>query len=432
VKEKCIFFIVLTIFFATASISVYASNFNEVSKGSAANSYCPRILITEKGSKDLSQNTQIDSSGDNSKQQILDTLVQLNPNLNIQQIKTKIDDCKSSFYLMRSFVTSFYFKLTQDLSLTPEMKRALGEYGWIFGDAHPENFGILLNDKGHAHFTFNDYDDNAYAPLVWDLIRFLTSIKLNNPTENLDAIISSYRQGLEENDYLLPKNIKELLAKAEMDGQYPQHKFVDDKNEKIIRSKYTDELSTSLSQDLNNALDKAYGHDYGKIVDGVITERTQGGSGGLNRYQVLIKLKNKDGSDSKLVLIEFKEMIIASPAHFIDIKQPDFVERIQLSLKYTQGEKASRFYSVQQVGRMVMLMRPRFEGNIGISLDHFKNDDQSKLLQTEALLLGVLHSNSANNLSSYKKALNQVGNKELISFSQTMAEYFDDLFKSLK
>jgi len=48
---------------------------------------------------------------------------------------------------------------------------------WCCGDLHFENFGSYKGDNRLVYFDINDYDEAALAPVNWDVIRLLTSIK---------------------------------------------------------------------------------------------------------------------------------------------------------------------------------------------------------------------------------------------------------------
>lgn len=49
---------------------------------------------------------------------------------------------------------------------------------WVCGDLHLENFGSYKGDNRLAYFDINDFDEAALAPCTWDLVRFLTSLRL--------------------------------------------------------------------------------------------------------------------------------------------------------------------------------------------------------------------------------------------------------------
>jgi hypothetical protein len=279
----------------------------------------------------------------------------------------------------------------------------------------------------------NDYDDNAKAPVLWDLLRFLTAAKLNNPKEDLSKIIKSYQAGLLNEKIDWPSSILNLKDESVKSGRKPQAKLFDEKNELLKRTDTTEELTGPLQGQLAKALENAYGKDFGKILDGLIAERASGGSGGLNRYHVLINVKQNSGTDSKFVILEFKQLIKAAPADFTGETQPTESERIKDSLEATQDQNYSRFYSVQVVGGQKMLLRPRFAGNKGVSLSSFTAAEQSEIVYAEAMVLGTLHSKTlTKNSDAYVASLQKVKNDELIKVGESMADYFINMFALLK
>ncbi|AIC96069.1 hypothetical protein BleG1_3522 [Shouchella lehensis G1] len=51
---------------------------------------------------------------------------------------------------------------------------------WTTGDWHTENIGFYGNNKQEPVFDFNDFDEAAVAPFIYDLLRFATSVYLVN------------------------------------------------------------------------------------------------------------------------------------------------------------------------------------------------------------------------------------------------------------
>src|SRR6185369_18016042 len=49
---------------------------------------------------------------------------------------------------------------------------------WVCGDLHLENFGSYKGDNRLVYFDITDFDEAALAPASWDLVRFLTSLRL--------------------------------------------------------------------------------------------------------------------------------------------------------------------------------------------------------------------------------------------------------------
>ena len=58
---------------------------------------------------------------------------------------------------------------------------------WACGDLHLENFGSFRADNGLAYFDVNDFDESALAPATWDLVRFLTSVRVGAKTLGSNA-----------------------------------------------------------------------------------------------------------------------------------------------------------------------------------------------------------------------------------------------------
>lgn len=371
------------------------------------------------------------SQSEPSKDELLVKLQALSPELTAAQVAVKIRESESPFFLFRSFVPAYYDSLKAEAEHFPEIKAARKETGWIFGDAHQENFGILLSDKGKGIFTINDYDDGARGPLIDDLVRFLAAAELNNPEEDKAALLKAYRAGLSNGNAPNSKIAKKLLEEGEAAGREPQKKYYDKDTKTLVRTKDASEAPAPTMDQLKTAVAKAYGSD-AKLVDALEVARDNGGSGGLKRFRALIKVDEKEGTDKHHVLIEFKQMVDAAPARFSDLPQPSPKERLETSLKATQDGNPSRFYSVQSVDGKPMILRPRFAGNIGVALADYARKDASELILHEVGVLGKLHAGTVDSSSGYAKALKAVPDETLLALSHRIAETFRDYFRILK
>ncbi|MDE2628654.1 MAG: DUF2252 domain-containing protein [Burkholderiales bacterium] len=49
---------------------------------------------------------------------------------------------------------------------------------WVCGDLHLENFGSYKGDNRLVYFDISDFDESALAPASWDLVRWLTSLRI--------------------------------------------------------------------------------------------------------------------------------------------------------------------------------------------------------------------------------------------------------------
>lgn len=81
--------------------------------------------------------------------------------------------------------------------------------GVICGDLHVENFGSYRDAQDDAAFDVADFDESAHAPIGWDLVRLLASLRLamtcraspanEKRCSRLEAIcLSAYRSALAE------------------------------------------------------------------------------------------------------------------------------------------------------------------------------------------------------------------------------------------
>jgi uncharacterized protein (DUF2252 family) len=59
---------------------------------------------------------------------------------------------------------------------------------WVCGDLHLENFGSYKGDNRLAYFDINDFDEATLAPCSWDLVRFLTSMRLAAESLSVNAL----------------------------------------------------------------------------------------------------------------------------------------------------------------------------------------------------------------------------------------------------
>src|ERR1035437_1056745 len=49
---------------------------------------------------------------------------------------------------------------------------------WVCGDLHLENVGSYKGDNRLVYFDLNDFDEAALAPVSWELLRMLTSLRI--------------------------------------------------------------------------------------------------------------------------------------------------------------------------------------------------------------------------------------------------------------
>ncbi|MBP9681234.1 MAG: DUF2252 family protein [Bacteriovorax sp.] len=336
----------------------------------------------------------------------------------------KIESTQDSFLFLRSFVDYYYYLIAgnpQAFNLTEKMGVITG---WCVGDAHPENFGILLLENRQAIFTMNDMDDSGPCPVAHDLLRLLVSSRLYSPHIDSTKLISSYKAGLNGKKTLLPDVIKSM-TKSSLDAgvEIPGN---DIKKGKLKRKKSMSEVDTITQSQIHLLLTSEFKDEGLAVLDIVATQKTAGGSAGLKRYEILITNTKK-----QLIKLELKELTIPSIAPIATTIIPDQISRMKKSLQITQGSSFSHYYRVFSINGKSMLLRPKFGGNIGVSLKDSNMADNELIIEFEAYILGRLHANSAN-INALNNALLVMTSQMWESDISILSEHFIRKFNELK
>jgi len=259
----------------------------------------------------------------------------------------------SAFRFYRGTCHLFYedFPQTSELNKTP--------HAWLSADLHIENFGTYKGDNRLVYFDINDFDEALLGPVAWDICRLLTSnylaclplkfseadaarmnmLFLKQYTDSLKAgsaktIEDASSQGIIK-DFLKSlkhRNLKEVIKERteKIDGR--RH-FVSD-DEHIV---HTPEVLKTKVKHIIKAWDTKRNREKStEVIDAAL--RIMGtGSLGLERYVVLVKLKNQ----KDLSLIDIKKAITSSALAWCHVKQPKWesnakrVIEIQSRMQFT-------------------------------------------------------------------------------------------------
>ncbi|MGZ3789520.1 MAG: DUF2252 family protein [Bacteriovorax sp.] len=351
------------------------------------------------------------------------SLNDINYHFDVQKLEASDD----SFHFVRSFVDYYYGLMAKNASGLHIAGAASSFSGWCVGDAHAENFGILLQDNSKALFTMNDMDDFGPCPLAYDFFRLLVSSRLYLPKIDIEKLKSTYLAGLKNENIPVPKNILSLADDGEKLGMAIGPKKLD--GNKLKRKKEMDEVSSDIKNaiiaNLNAVFFKnGFKSDELKVVDVVSTTKRGGGSGGLLRYEVLC-LKGND-----FIHLELKELTTPSIAPVATATIPPQSERMNLGLQIEQGANHSRFYNVFKIGDKTMLLRPKFSGNLGVSLSDSSEEDNMAIIAYEAFILGRIHAESAQ--AGYKEAMESLSQIDLESDVASFTHFLEAKFSELK
>lgn len=298
--------------------------------------------------------------------------------LNTEDFNLKLSgSLESSLLFFRSFVNTYYTEMSQ------QKKSSLK--GTCFGDAHPENFGfILFGDK--TRFVFNDLDDSGQCSLEFDLLRYFVAASLAFNDQQLSDLLLNHLLEVFENE---GKRV------AIDPGLIPS---LSKKNKKILE-KYTTQttfkalpellsLSPQEKQTLGREVMKDPLFERVTILDAVKVKRETGGSGGLDRYWLLIKDAN-----TALDILELKELV--SPG--LSYLQPQPVQtpgqRIQMLKQDLWGE-TPRFYHPIKIQNTDYLVRSRTKDDV--NLEKLTKRELQQYLKAQVSLLALHHGKNKN------------------------------------
>ncbi|MBC7661722.1 MAG: DUF2252 family protein [Chitinophagaceae bacterium] len=214
------------------------------------------------------------------------------PELNAEQLNLKWNAAKSSpMMFTRSYINAWY----DDLATLSK----IGPVGPCFGDAHIDNFGFLW--KGSWTFTYNDFDDVGRCPVIFDALRFFTTVSFAlNDTFEVETIRNAYLGFLNGDslsthvsDSYKPKadDLNTLLLSKLVKGSKLVDKVADLPVTPTERKKIFEAITASLNRPSDLTL---------LDIKGII--KNSGGSAGHKRYDVLARKPN-----GELQLLELKE-----------------------------------------------------------------------------------------------------------------------------
>jgi hypothetical protein len=336
--------------------------------------------------------------------------------------KDKLSNANDSFHFLRTYVDYYYLLIKNNPALLADFNDLSKIEGLCVGDAHPENFGTIIKNDGSIIFTHNDVDDSAPCPVIFDFMRLVVSSKLYNDSIITKDIFAHYLNGLNNGKESIPNPIIDMLTKAQKKGTEPSNKKV--VNEKIIRDEISKEIPLSEIQAIKKLMAQYIPAKW-NLIDQISTMNLGGGSGKLKRYELLYK------SGDHLLHLELKTQSAPS-VYPVANNIPDQKSRLFSALKMDQGEPISAYYNVITINDIPYLVRPRFAGNIGVSLDKFNLNENESIILYEAYQLGMIHQKSIKAVKNYISMLTKLGHQPISDFSKVMADFYNLKFNELK
>lgn len=280
---------------------------------------------------------------------------------------------------LRSFPPHFY-KISDDLKLSNLLGDVYKHQTVIGGDVHVENFGIRKFNNEYK-LLINDFDDLSFGNTILDVVRLLTSIKFTGHKVDKKFVkdfSQRYIEGLQGKKENYSKVTLEFFKEAKKNKSRISEKKIDIKAKKFIKKRepsfdMTSAEITFWKNEIKN---------YGELVDSYKYIKESGGSGGLDRYELLVE---KDG---ELIWLEVKEWETPGINAGLKTKPPTYPTRLSHVLKYDQPEIPATTF---KYNGKVFFLREIHEGHVGISLTEIKKKEMEELYLDEAYVLGDFH-----------------------------------------
>ncbi len=327
---------------------------------------------------------------------IVDIIRKFNDGRDPERLAMKYARLRASpFGFMRGTCHLFYEHLGKD-----ELFAGLAApTAWICGDAHLENFGSYKGDNRLAYFDLNDFDEATLAPLTWDLVRFLTAVRVAGDTlratrdecvELCEDFLSTYAATLAGGkaswverdtakgfirtllDDLRLRTRPDFLDKRTARKGKQRAIRCDGKHALAATAKQHAQVTTMIADFACNASDPTF---Y-EVID--VARRIAGtGSLGVDRFIVLVRGK---GSPDGNYLLDLKQALPSAPQRRARQKQP------------TWGSEASRVVTLQkrlQAVPMAFLHAMDWQGDSYILRGLQPSEDRISLCAPTATLFGI-------------------------------------------
>lgn len=315
---------------------------------------------------------------------------------------------KSPFAFLRGSCHLFYAQLPRGGSLKSAPRV------WACGDMHLENFGSYQADNRLVYFDLNDFDDAALAPASWDLLRFLTSLRV--AAESLGAgasdtallgeyFLDSYAATLASGKaYWVERETARGLLHDLLDGLHDRQRAsflntrtVIKRGRRLLKVDGMKALPASDTQRLALNLfmtEFAKGQanpDFYAVLD--VARRVAGtGSLGVERFVILVN--GKGGTDGNY-LLDLKKALPSSLLPALKIAQPPWTTEAHRVVALQRRMQAVSMAFLQPVHFnetpcVLRALQPS-EDRVSLKSARCSSGELSELIGTLGCLIGWAH-----------------------------------------
>jgi uncharacterized protein (DUF2252 family) len=291
------------------------------------------------------------------------TIKHFNAGRDAQRLQRKYDKMRSSpFAFFRGSCHLFFAQLPRGgiFKSAPAV--------WSCGDLHVENFGSYKGDNRLVFFDINDFDESALSPASWDLLRFVTSVRLGakgiglrgRVVHQLCAVfLQSYCAALVQGKaYWLERDTSQGLIGDLLQGLRNRERSTLLAERTTLKGKKRsikiDQLRALAATDAQRKRVLHFMKDFAKtqakpefykVID--VARRIAGnGSLGLQRYVILVR--GKGGPDGHY-LLDLKQAVPSSLTAHLKTAQPHWASDAQRIVSLQQRLQAVSVAFLQAV-----------------------------------------------------------------------------------
>lgn len=319
----------------------------------------------------------------------------------------------------RAYPGAYHADFARNLRESATGKLPSKAVGLCVGDAHPDNFGFLKFGQ-RVLYAFNDLDDSGYCPVVLDALRYVTAVRVFFDDEALTE--RAARRYVE----VLTGERKESEARADIAKiRKDSPDFAERKADKleelvnggaIVRGAGLRDVPAQTRTTITAALRSVV---EGTVLDAVFVEREAGGSGGLDRYWVLVQ------RGAGQTILELKERAKPGVEHGLDSRVIEESARLPLLKRAIWGVESNDDYVYTKAFGKTFLVRDRMAKASLDSLE-LKRGAREDLIDAQTSILGLLHKSTFAPSDDGAKAYRRWLEKS----SSVMAERWATAFKA--
>lgn len=322
-----------------------------------------------------------------SSESCLDLMKGFYPNQSKEFLKKRIAANKDFHSFFRSFVPFFYDVIGKDKEITKIFSPVSKFRAAMGGDVHVENFGFVLTSSGNARLVLNDVDDATHGEIYMDVLRHYVSGKIVTDDLHWDNYFRAYQAGLRGDEHLFSEFVKRNKQNAPIEAR----KFIDEYVSSDVPIRFikykkpmyvVDEIS---KKEISNSLKQSF--DKIKIYDEYLRIKEDGGSAGLQRFEVLAQLHPGDDP----IWLDIKEMTISSYDKVFTHSPPTDAQRISLIKNDIYEEDISSHVSMIKISDKYFSVRYMNQFGLALKIEDVSNLEVADVVLDEAYALGQMH-----------------------------------------